>query len=81
MIIGIPKEIKNNENRVALNGFICLQYTKKRNRLVFCPSFFILFLVPYKPCPWQFLYFLPLPQGHGSLRPTRFSARTGACFG
>ena len=23
---------------------------------------------------WQFLYFLPLPQGHGSLRPT-FSPR------
>src|SRR3546814_5229191 len=21
-------------------------------------------------CPWQCLYFLPLPQGHGSLRPT-----------
>ena len=21
--------------------------------------------------PWQDLYFLPLPQGHGSLRPTR----------
>src|SRR5580700_4810667 len=20
--------------------------------------------------PWHFLYFLPLPQGHGSLRPT-----------
>ena len=25
--------------------------------------------------PWQFLYFSPLPQGHGSLRPTVFSAR------
>src|SRR3989338_2870135 len=21
-------------------------------------------------CPWHFLYFLPLPQGQGSLRPT-----------
>src|SRR5690606_37160368 len=31
--------------------------------------------------PWQCLYFLPEPQGQGSLRPT-FSPRTnGACFG
>ena len=22
------------------------------------------------PAPWHFLYFLPLPQGQGSLRPT-----------
>ena len=27
--------------------------------------------------PWQFLYFLPLPQGQGSLRPTFFSTCTG----
>lgn len=27
-----------------------------------------------------FLYFLPLPQGHGSLRPTVFSARAGFAF-
>src|SRR3954451_10296979 len=25
--------------------------------------------------PWHFLYFLPLPQGHGSLRPTFGSSR------
>ena len=24
----------------------------------------------YAAAPWQRLYFLPLPQGHGSLRPT-----------
>src|SRR6478609_2606889 len=31
--------------------------------------------------PWHFLYFLPLPQGHGSLRPTRGSVRrTGGPF-
>lgn len=30
--------------------------------------------------PWQFLYFKPLPQGQGSLRPTVFSARYGSCF-
>ena len=54
---------------------------KKEEQIGILSLFFILFLVPYKPCPWQFLYFLPLPQGHGSLRPTRFSARTGACFG
>ena len=29
------------------------------------------------PLPWQFLYFRPLPQGHGSLRPTRLSTLTG----
>src|SRR6266853_6590018 len=27
------------------------------------------------PCPWHFLYFLPLPHGHGSLRPTFGSSR------
>src|SRR5580704_1129336 len=35
--------------------------------------------------PWHFLYFLPEPQGHGSLRPTFAPARTGlgasACAG
>lgn len=30
------------------------------------------------PFPWQFLYFLPLPQGHGSLRPTFGSALIGS---
>ncbi len=25
--------------------------------------------------PWHFLYFFPLPQGHGSLRPTFGSSR------
>ncbi len=24
----------------------------------------------YAFLPWQFLYFFPLPQGHGSFRPT-----------
>src|SRR3954471_16428758 len=24
----------------------------------------------HAPCPWHFLYFFPLPHGHGSLRPT-----------
>lgn len=27
--------------------------------------------------PWQCLYFFPLPQGHGSFRPTFFSTFTG----
>src|SRR5262249_56041470 len=27
---------------------------------------------------WHFLYFLPLPHGQGSLRPTRGIARTGS---
>ena len=27
------------------------------------------------PAPWHFLYFLPLPHGHGSLRPTFGSSR------
>jgi hypothetical protein len=35
----------------------------------------------YPPAlPWQCLYFLPLPQGHGSLRPTFFSTFTGSGF-
>ena len=28
----------------------------------------------YAPAPWHFLYFLPLPQGQGSLRPTLSAA-------
>jgi hypothetical protein len=34
--------------------------------------------IPY--APQQFLYFLPLPQGHGSLRPTFGILRTGLAF-
>src|SRR6185503_15289746 len=30
---------------------------------------------------WHFLYFLPLPHGHGSLRPTRGMARIGCAAG
>jgi hypothetical protein len=33
--------------------------------------------VRYWPWPWHFLYFLPEPQGQGSLRPTLAAARTG----
>src|SRR5438477_11132376 len=29
----------------------------------------------YSPAPWHFLNFLPLPQGHGSFRPTRSEER------
>src|SRR5690242_21941479 len=29
----------------------------------------------YAAAPWHFLYFLPLPHGHGSLRPTFGSSR------
>src|SRR5258706_4318272 len=29
-------------------------------------------------CPQHFLYFFPLPQGHGSLRPTFSGARYGS---
>ena len=32
----------------------------------------------YSFWPWQCLYFLPLPQGQGSLRPTFFSTWIGA---
>ena len=31
----------------------------------------------YIPLPWQFLNFLPDPQGHGSLRPTLGAAFMG----
>src|SRR5437773_7906521 len=30
--------------------------------------------------PWHFLYFLPLPQGQGSFRPTFSAARRTACI-
>ena len=31
--------------------------------------------------PWHFLYFLPLPHGHGSFRPTLGSSRRTVCTG
>ena len=31
--------------------------------------------VTHAAAPWHFLYFLPLPHGHGSLRPTFGSSR------
>jgi hypothetical protein len=31
----------------------------------------------YASLPWQCLYFLPLPQGHGSFLPTLGTALTG----
>ena len=34
----------------------------------------------YTPLPWHFLYFLPLPQGQGSFRPTFVSTFTGCGF-
>src|SRR2546423_15671711 len=30
---------------------------------------------PHAAAPWHFLYFFPLPHGHGSLRPTFGSSR------
>jgi hypothetical protein len=30
--------------------------------------------------PWQFLYFLPLPHGQGSLRPILGPTFIGSCF-
>ena len=38
---------------------------------------FLYIFIYTNPRPWQFLYFLPLPQGHGSLRPTLGSALIG----
>ena len=35
--------------------------------------------VPGQPPPWHFLYFLPLPQGQGSLRPTFLPSRRTVC--
>src|SRR5512140_2247710 len=31
--------------------------------------------IDYAAAPWHFLYFFPLPHGHGSLRPTLGSSR------
>src|SRR5438105_2078169 len=52
------------------------------------------FKIHHAAAPWHFLYFLPDPQGHGSLRPTFASCRLtvrasgwppekyiGCCFG
>ena len=32
-----------------------------------------------QPTPWHFLYFFPLPQGQGSLRPTFLPSRRNVC--
>src|SRR6266849_7336959 len=44
-----------------------------------------LYGISHAVAPWHFLYFLPEPHGHGSLRPTFAPARTGfgasACAG
>src|SRR3989338_8712234 len=46
---------------------------------VFLSDFFTIVILTYSVakitdyCPWHFLYFLPEPQGQGSLRPTSFS--------
>src|SRR5690606_41269290 len=37
-------------------------------------------IVPHPAAPWHFLYFLPLPHGHGSLRPTRCTRRCCTCL-
>src|ERR1700677_2174416 len=34
-------------------------------------------VIDHELMPWHFLYFLPEPQGQGSLRPTFAAARTG----
>ena len=49
----------------------CIKYCKNGN-----------YSAAFSKRPWQFLYFLPLPQGQGSLRPTFFSTRMGwvTCF-
>src|SRR5574344_740592 len=55
---------------------LLMSFTFTTGSTVFCV---LLSLFGYtSPLPWQFLYFLPLPQGHGSLRPTCFSTLTGA---
>src|SRR5208283_4298553 len=47
----------------------------------FTSKFSILIYLDYSaPTPWQFLYFFPLPHGHGSFLPTLFSTRMGCVF-
>ena len=40
--------------------------------MIYNLSRFVIYIkaIAYASFPWQFLYFLPLPQGQGSLRPT-----------
>lgn len=47
--------------------------TKGRRKRNFLRPFLFIMIVCYSLRPWQCLYFLPLPQGQGSLRPTFFS--------
>src|SRR6187551_588158 len=67
--------------RWGLNGFhpyinIEMGYMKK-GCMQYTPTFFTLCSMPYALCyfPWHCLYFFPLPQGQGSLRPTLGSSR------
>src|SRR5207253_2475014 len=62
--------------------------TVRMNAFCFAFSCFRVFVIAFCLCDhtaalriWQFLYFLPLPQGQGSLRPTRSRRlRMGSIF-
>lgn len=44
-----------------------------------CPHFQPTANRPYAAAPWHFLYFFPLPQGHGSFRPIVSVAGSAVC--
>jgi hypothetical protein len=64
------------------NEHYSLNYLKQKSRLILSGFFYtVIFNNDYNPCPWQLLYFLPLPQGQGSLRPIFASTRIGCILG
>ena len=54
------------------------EQTLKHTKKACVKQAFLIYGLDYKPLPWHCLYFLPEPQGQGSLRPTFFSTLTGA---
>src|SRR4051812_43907280 len=66
--IKLNKQVKTNFMKVL---------KKKNADFLLQKSAFCMCITNYIPAPWQFLYFLPLPQGHGSFLPITTSLRIG----
>jgi hypothetical protein len=67
----------NNKTQMLRRNIWVLLFASCYLALAIC---FLLFASRYASLPWQFLNFLPLPQGQGSFRPILGSTFTGCGF-
>ena len=58
---------RSTEGRLEIRRYFSIQARERLQNEAFTLGSGLLFYLSF---PWQFLYFFPLPQGHGSLRPT-----------